>query len=169
MKEGQLVQDHLRHMKKISDELAALGSAVAEEEQVVALLISLPPSYTTLVTALEAKGDDLNLKFVQQALINEEQKRLVVKRQWPQAAETPTQYYRWIRKHQDLSKLLKVGATAVTKRVTKPLNVVKRCQRSLIKYFRRIFTVLRLQMMRILSYFLHQLVKCQRRPVSTGF
>lgn len=79
MKDGQLVQDHLRHMKKISDELAALESVVAEEEQVVALLISLPPSYTTLVTALEAKGDDLNLKFVQQALINEEQKRLVVK------------------------------------------------------------------------------------------
>jgi len=72
MKDGQLVQDHLRHMKKISDELAALESVVAEEEQVVALLISLPPSYTTL-------GDDLNLKFVQQALINEEQKRLVVK------------------------------------------------------------------------------------------
>ena len=51
MKEGQLVQDHLRHMKKISDELAALGSAVAEEEQVVALLTSISPSYTTLVTA----------------------------------------------------------------------------------------------------------------------
>ena len=51
MKERQLVQDHLRHMKKISDELAALGSAVAEEEQVVALLTSISPSYTTLVTA----------------------------------------------------------------------------------------------------------------------
>jgi len=48
--------------------LAALGSPVAEEEQVVALLISLPPSYATLVTAMEAKGDDL-LAFVQQALI----------------------------------------------------------------------------------------------------
>ena len=41
----------------------------------MALLISLPSSYTTLVTALEAKGDELSLSFVQQALINEEQKR----------------------------------------------------------------------------------------------
>ena len=75
MKEGQSVQDHLKNMKEIVDKLAALGSEVAEEEQVVALLISLPSSYTTLVTALEAKGDELSLSFVQQSLINEEQKR----------------------------------------------------------------------------------------------
>ena len=74
MREGNSVQDHLKCMKEISDKLAALGSAVAEEEQVVALLISLPPSYATLVTALEAKGDELSLAFVQQALVNEEQK-----------------------------------------------------------------------------------------------
>ena len=77
MSEGQLVQDHLKSMKEITDKLAALGSAVAEEEQVVALLISLPPSYQTLVTALEAKGEDLSLEFVQQALVSEEQKRQV--------------------------------------------------------------------------------------------
>ena len=71
MSEGQSVQDHLKFMKEISDKLAALGSAVAEEEQVVALLVSLPPSYQTLVTALEAKGDDLSLEFVQQALVSE--------------------------------------------------------------------------------------------------
>lgn len=52
MQEGQSVQDHLRCMKEISDKLAALGSPVAEEEQVVALLISLPSSYATLVTAM---------------------------------------------------------------------------------------------------------------------
>ena len=38
MREGQSVQDHLRCMKEITDKLAALGSAVAEEEQVVVLL-----------------------------------------------------------------------------------------------------------------------------------
>ena len=57
-KQGQSIQDNLKCMKEISDKLAALGSAVAEEEQVVALLISFPPSYETLVTALEAKGED---------------------------------------------------------------------------------------------------------------
>ncbi|XP_065058046.1 uncharacterized protein LOC135685883, partial [Rhopilema esculentum] len=79
MLEGQSVQDHLKRMKEIADKLHALGSTVAEEEQVVALLISLPPSYTTLVTALEAKGDELSLSFVQQALINEEQKKQAFK------------------------------------------------------------------------------------------
>eukprot|EP00795_Rhopilema_esculentum_P017528 gene17528-biopygen6440 len=79
MLEGQSVQDHLKRMKEIADKLHALGSTEAEEEQVVALLISLPPSYTTLVTALEAKGDELSLAFVQQALINEEQKKQAFK------------------------------------------------------------------------------------------
>jgi hypothetical protein len=75
MREGQSVTAHLKVMKEITDKLAALGAAVADDEKVVALLISLPPSYETLVTALEAKGDDLTLVFVQQALVNEEQKR----------------------------------------------------------------------------------------------
>ena len=39
------------------------------------LLGSLPRSYSTLVTALKARGDDLTLCFVQKALILEEQKR----------------------------------------------------------------------------------------------
>ena len=39
------------------------------------LLGSLPPSYATLVTALEARVDDIRLDFVQQALVHEEQKR----------------------------------------------------------------------------------------------
>ena len=41
----------------------------------MALLISLPPSYETLVTTFEAQGDDLMLVFVEQGIINEDQKR----------------------------------------------------------------------------------------------
>ena len=48
--------------------LSAIGAVIEEEDQ------SLPPSYATIVTALETKIDNLTLKFVQQALINEEQK-----------------------------------------------------------------------------------------------
>ena len=75
MKEDQSVQAHLKAMKEITDKLGAVGAAVADEEKVVALLISLSPSYETLVTALEAQGDDLTLVFVEQAIINEDQKR----------------------------------------------------------------------------------------------
>ena len=40
----------------------------------VTLLGSLPRSYSTLVTALEAHCDNITLRFVQQLLIHEEQK-----------------------------------------------------------------------------------------------
>ncbi len=61
-------------MKELTDRLAAIQAPISEEDQVVTLLGSLPPSYATLVTALEACADDVQLDFVQQALFNEEQK-----------------------------------------------------------------------------------------------
>lgn len=47
---------------------------VSEEDEVVTLLGSLPGSYATLVTALEARVDDVKMDFVQQALPHEESK-----------------------------------------------------------------------------------------------
>jgi len=75
MSENMSIQEHLKNMKELVDKITAVGAPIAEEDQVVTLLGSLPGSYGTLVTALEARIDDLTLQFVQQALINEEQKR----------------------------------------------------------------------------------------------
>ena len=75
MKEGTQIEAHLKQMTEITDRLAAIGAPIAEEDQVVTLLGSLPESYSTLVTALEAHVEDVSLNFVQQALIHEEQKR----------------------------------------------------------------------------------------------
>ena len=61
-----------KEMKELTDKLSSVG---AEEDQVVTLLGSLPPSYSTLVTALEAQVDNIRLDFVQQSLIQEEMKR----------------------------------------------------------------------------------------------
>ena len=74
MREGTSMEMHLKHMKEISDKVAAIGAPIAEEDQVVTLLGSLPQSYSTLVTALEARVEDVKLSFVQQALVHEEQK-----------------------------------------------------------------------------------------------
>ena len=74
MKEGTLIEAHLKYMKELTDKLAAIGGAISEEDQVVTLLGSLPQSYFTLVTALEAHAGDIKLDFVQQALIHVEQK-----------------------------------------------------------------------------------------------
>ena len=40
----------------------------------VTLLRNLPKCYSTLVTALEARSDNVSLNHVQQALLHEEQK-----------------------------------------------------------------------------------------------
>ena len=74
MREGTSTEAHLKHMKELTDKLAAIGAPISEEDQVVTLLGSLPKSYSTLVTALEARGDGLSLSYVQQALTHEEQK-----------------------------------------------------------------------------------------------
>ena len=60
-------------MKELTDRLAAINAPIAEEDQVVTLLGSLLPSYSTLVTALEAR-DVISLSYVQQSLIREEQR-----------------------------------------------------------------------------------------------
>lgn len=75
MREGTSVEAHLKKMKELTDKLAAVGAPITEEDQVVTLLGSLPSNYAALVTALEARSDDLTLNYVQQALIHEEQKQ----------------------------------------------------------------------------------------------
>ena len=75
MPESMTVEEHLKQMKELTDQLAAVGAEIAEEDQIVTLLGSLPDSYQTLVTALETRLDDISLGFVQQALVNEEHKR----------------------------------------------------------------------------------------------
>jgi len=50
--------------KQLTDQLAVLVAPVNEEDQVIALFGSLP-QYLTLVTALEARGDDLTVGYVQ--------------------------------------------------------------------------------------------------------
>ena len=75
MKESMPIEKHLKDMKDITNKLAAIKAPISEEDQVVTLLGSLPDSYSTLVTALEARVDNLTIDFVQQSLINEEQKR----------------------------------------------------------------------------------------------
>lgn len=75
MKDGTPIEAHLKEMKEITDKLASIGAPISEEDQVVTLLGSLPTSYSTIVTALEARVDDVRLDFVQQALIQEELKK----------------------------------------------------------------------------------------------
>lgn len=64
MKEGTPIETHLKEMKEITDKLASIGAPITEEDQVVTIPGSLPPAYATLVTALEARVDNIRPQFV---------------------------------------------------------------------------------------------------------
>ena len=74
MSEGSSIDAHLKEMKELTDKLSSIGAPISEEDQVVTLLGSLPPSFSTVVTALEARVDGLTMDFVQQQLIHHERK-----------------------------------------------------------------------------------------------
>ena len=72
--EGGSVQQHIKSMSEICDELSAIGETVSEEDRVVYLLASLPESYSVLVTALEANANVPSLAVVRERLLHEESK-----------------------------------------------------------------------------------------------
>ena len=74
MSEGNSIDMHLKEMKELTDKLSSIGAPISEEDQIFTLLGSLPPSFSTVVTALEARVDDLKMDFVQQQLIHNERK-----------------------------------------------------------------------------------------------
>ena len=52
--DGESVQDHIRTMTELFNELIAVGDVNSKKDCVVYLLASLPESFSALVTALEA-------------------------------------------------------------------------------------------------------------------
>ena len=71
MKDSDSLNEHLHRMKEITDQLAAIKAPIPEDEHIVALLLSLPRSYNTVITALTAKGDEFSLAQVHQTLRSE--------------------------------------------------------------------------------------------------
>ena len=61
MREETSIYVHLKEMKELTDKLSSIGAPISEEDQVVTLLGRLPPSYSSLVTALEAHVDGLTM------------------------------------------------------------------------------------------------------------
>ena len=74
LKQGEPVQEHIKKMTEIFNELDAIGTKTEEEDRVVQLLASLPESYDTLVTALEANENVPSMEVVIDRLLYEERK-----------------------------------------------------------------------------------------------
>ena len=74
LKEAQSVQEHVKNMTEIFNELAIIGDNISDEDRVVYLLASLPESFDVLVTALEANSTVPEMETVVERLLHEERK-----------------------------------------------------------------------------------------------
>ena len=72
LKESQSVQQHIKEMTEVFEELRIVGDPIKEEDCVVHLLASLPPSFDVLVMALETSEDVPNMEMVTEPLLREE-------------------------------------------------------------------------------------------------
>ena len=97
--EGGSVQEHVKLMIEICEELSVIGEAISEEDQVVYLLASLPESYNVLVTALEASADVPTLAVVKEGLLHEETKMKSRSNQLSQEGALTTSFKKKLRCH----------------------------------------------------------------------
>ncbi len=76
MQEGEDLLDHINKVKALADQLACLEVLMRDEDVVMTLLESLPPSYEYLIIALETLPmKDLTMEFVTARLMHEVSKR----------------------------------------------------------------------------------------------
>src|SRR5579875_408018 len=76
MEEGADLLEHINNIKALADQLACLEVPMRDDDIVMTLLDSLPPSFEHLITALETlKFADLTIEFVTGRLMHEVNKR----------------------------------------------------------------------------------------------
>ena len=71
--DGELVQEHIRKLTEVFEELTFIGDPMKKEDQVVHLPASLPKSFSSFVTALQFNPVH-KMEFVTERLLHEERK-----------------------------------------------------------------------------------------------
>ena len=71
---GEPIQNHVKKVTELFDELAVIGYPAEEEERVVHLLASLPEPFDMMVTALESNAEQPSLEYVTERILHEERK-----------------------------------------------------------------------------------------------
>ena len=75
LRDGESVQEHIRKLTELFEELAVIDDPMKEEDQVVNLLASLPESFNVLVTALETNTDVPKMEVVTERLLHDKKSR----------------------------------------------------------------------------------------------
>jgi hypothetical protein len=76
MQEEEDILDHINHVKALADQFVCMEITVRDEDTVMTLFESLPPSYEYLITALETKArEELTMDYVKARLMHEVSKR----------------------------------------------------------------------------------------------
>ena len=75
LRDGESVQDHVKTMTELFNELALVGDEIGKDDRVVYLLASLPESFNTLVTAMEASETVPKMEVVTERLLYAERKQ----------------------------------------------------------------------------------------------
>ena len=97
--EGGSVQDHIKFMTEVCDELSVIGEPIKEEDRVIYLLASLRECYNVLVTALEANAEVPTLAVVTERLLHEETKMKSRATQPSQEGAMTTRFRKKLRCH----------------------------------------------------------------------
>jgi gag-polypeptide of LTR copia-type/Zinc knuckle len=70
------IQQHVSSVRELADRLAGLGDSPSDSLLVSVLMLSLPPSYSSLVISLDSHSQVLDFDFVAQRCMNEEARQL---------------------------------------------------------------------------------------------
>ena len=94
-REGESVQEHIKTMTEF--ELAIVGDAIEEGDQVVYLLATSQDSFDTIVTALEVSAKVPKMETVMERLLHAEGNRrrrqvLILTRRWPSSLKGKVQH-----------------------------------------------------------------------------
>lgn len=70
------IQQHVSSIRELADRLTGLGDTPSDSLLVSVLMLSLPPSYSSLVISLDSHSQVLDFDFVAQRCMNEEARQL---------------------------------------------------------------------------------------------
>lgn len=88
----ETMEQHFQKFEKLTRQLKATGGKIEEIGIICHLLLSMPPEYTVVCTAIETMSTEhLSLNFVKNRLLDEESKRMLQGRKLKQTSEVQSE------------------------------------------------------------------------------